>query len=167
MRYFATPARQILINSAVVGILGVLGCSDDGLGKRYPVSGTVTYKGEPLKEGSIVFAPTAPNGRGATGTIVDGAYSLTTQEPGDGAFPGSYKVTINDKKVDEAKVSADSEKLAAKAGVKATMPDPAVIARQRKVAKSGIPVKYLSQDASGLTAEVKAESNSFDFPLVD
>jgi len=60
MRYFAMPARQIVTHLAVVGILSVLGCSDDGLGKRYPVSGTVTYKGEPLKEGSIVFARPPP-----------------------------------------------------------------------------------------------------------
>ena len=49
-------------------------------------------------------------------------------------------------------------------GCKATMPDPAVIARQRREAKSGIPEKYNTQDASGLTAEVKAESEHDRLP---
>ena len=34
--------------------------SDDGLGKRYPVSGTVTYKDQPVPKGSISFVPDDP-----------------------------------------------------------------------------------------------------------
>src|SRR5205814_10307515 len=29
--------------------------TEDGLGKRYPVSGTVTYNGQPLEKGEISF----------------------------------------------------------------------------------------------------------------
>ena len=76
------------------GLLVASGCSDDGLGKRYPVSGTVTYNGKPLEKGQINFLPTAPDGRSASGDIQAGEYSLTTQTPGDGALPGKYRVTI-------------------------------------------------------------------------
>ena len=74
----------------------VLGCSDDGLGKRYPVNGTVTYKGQAAQAGDDRLHPRPPPTaavRPARST--DGTYSLTTQDPGDGAFPGSYKVTIS------------------------------------------------------------------------
>src|SRR5690242_799074 len=79
---------------AFAGILALVGCSDDGLGKRFPVSGTITYLGKPLEKGSITFTPTNPEGRGAVGEIKNGSYVLTTQTAGDGAFPGSYSVTI-------------------------------------------------------------------------
>jgi len=162
------PARRVVTSLAVAGILSILGCSDDGLGKRYAVTGKVTYKGQPVKRGSVIFNPEKEEGRGASSDIAeDGTYSLTTQTPGDGAFPGTYKVTIVSKSVDMEKVEAASKKLAEKAGVKATMPDPAMLARQSRVTKSEIPAKYASQDRSGLTREVKAESNTFDFALED
>jgi hypothetical protein len=41
------------------------------------------------------------------------------------------------------------------------------IARANKVAKRLVPEKYSSPETSGLRAEVKAQSNSFDFPLTD
>ena len=45
------------------------GCGDDGYGRRYPVSGTVTYKGQPLKQGTITFTPAdADAGRPPAGT---------------------------------------------------------------------------------------------------
>ncbi len=75
-----------------VGLLGVgAGCGrDDGLGAHIPVSGTVKLDGEPLKSGNIVFAP-IEMGRGAQGTIVDGAFSISgAQAPS----PGTHRVEI-------------------------------------------------------------------------
>src|SRR5262249_51211635 len=57
---------------------------------RIPVSGTVKLGGEPLKTGNIVFAPLQV-GRGAQGTIVDGAFSIPR---GQGPSPGTYRVEI-------------------------------------------------------------------------
>lgn len=159
--------RRIRNILAVVGILASLGCSDDGLGKRYPVSGNVTYKGKPLAKGTITFVPSAPEGRGANGDITAGTFSLTTQTPDDGAFPGSYKVLVTDKQANMSKVDEDSKKFAAKSGQMATQPDPASIARAYKSAKNTVPSKYSSSATSPLSAEVKAESNAFDFPLED
>jgi hypothetical protein len=40
------------------------------------VSGHVTYKGQPIKKGTITFFPKAPKVRPAGGVIQDGKYSL-------------------------------------------------------------------------------------------
>jgi hypothetical protein len=91
----ATLLRRIsrsafALSATAAALLIALGCGDDGLGKRYPVSGKVTYKGEPVASGSISFYATndASGTRGASGVITDGAYSLSTQGDSDGAFPG-------------------------------------------------------------------------------
>jgi len=161
------PARRILASLTVAGILAFPGCSDDGLGKRYPVSGTVTYNGKPVEKATISFVPSTGEGRGASGEITDGTYTLTTQSPGDGAFPGTYKVLIDSRAVDMAKVEEGSQKLAAKVGIQTKQVDPALIAKFRKTAKSSIPTKYSSATDSNLTAEVKAESNTIPFTLAD
>ena len=62
--------------------------------KRYRVQGEVTYNGKPLAHGTINFIPQGDDGRGASGTIQEGAYDLTTLTPGDGAIPGTYRVTV-------------------------------------------------------------------------
>ena len=71
--------------------------TDDGLGKRYPVSGTVTYNGKPLEKGKISFVPEDPKNVGASGAIENGSYTLSTGGQDDGARAGKYKVTITAK----------------------------------------------------------------------
>src|SRR5277367_4314566 len=58
-------------------LLYVAGCSDDGVGKRYPVSGTVKYKGEPVAKARISLYPKG-DGRGASGDVTDGTFSSLT-----------------------------------------------------------------------------------------
>ena len=90
---FASRALALLVGPA---LLFVLGCSgDDGLGKRYRVSGQVTYKGQPVEKGVVNFVPLTEGGHGATGQIENGSYSLTTLNLNDGAMSGKYKVTID------------------------------------------------------------------------
>ena len=48
-----------VVAMAGLGLVTVLGCGDDtGLAQRYPVSGTVTYNGDPVEKGRIDFIPT-------------------------------------------------------------------------------------------------------------
>lgn len=70
--------------------LPAAGCGSAGL---VPVSGTVNYKGAPLKTGTIAFVP--EKGRPSYGKIVDGKIvDVTTFQANDGVPPGAYKVQI-------------------------------------------------------------------------
>lgn len=158
---------------SLLGLSFAVGCGGDGLDTRYPVSGTVNYNGKPVENGMISFVPEAAEGRGASGDIKDGAYSLTTNTPEDGAFPGSYKVTVSSKDTEEAKAKAEVaiRKLAAKAKVQVDtshgIPDPAMMGKALRKAKSNVPTKYSSSGATDLKAEVKAETNTINFELKD
>jgi hypothetical protein len=137
------------------------GCGDQtGLSKRFPVTGNVTYKGRPLARGNINFIPTggAATDRAATATIENGRYSLTTATESDGAFPGTYDVTITSTDVDLTEVKAHMK------GGSGHQDD---VLRANRNAKSLIPEKYGFPDKSGLKAEVKASSNTLDFTLKD
>jgi hypothetical protein len=171
----AMQYRNLLACRSLAVMIGpalfiVLGCSqDDGLGKRYGVSGTVTYNGQPVAKGRINFIPKDKGARGASGQIENGSFSsLTTLSTGDGALPGEYTVAIDTKEIDEAAAKAETEKLAKKHGMSnlAQMP-PELQAKMAKQAKSSIPKKYENPENSKLTAKVEEHSNSFEFKLTD
>jgi major membrane immunogen (membrane-anchored lipoprotein) len=157
-----TPRRPaIVLSFATLGLLLVVGCGDStGLPKRYPVSGKVTYNGEPVKSGTIVFEPSdISSGRFGNGTIEDGYYKLSTSGEGpDGALPGDYKIIIISKSVDMAQVEANRK------GGAGRQDD---VFKAEKKAKSNVPQKYARSDTSGLTAKVEEKSNTFDFTLTD
>ena len=161
---FITPFMSALL--LVPALIG-LGCGDDGLGKRYAVSGKVTYKGEPVKKGNINFIPTDPDGHGATGLITDGQYSLSTLNPGDGALPGTYKVTVDDRQVNDQQVKADLDALSKQRGINYSRPPEEMLLKATKAAKGALPGKYQIPSTSGLEKQVKAESNTFNFELTD
>jgi hypothetical protein len=146
-----------------------LGCSDDGFGKRNPVSGTVKYNGQPVAKGRINFVPKGGAGHGAHGEIENGSFgSLTTLNPGDGAVAGDYTVTVDTREIDEAAAKAEGEKLAQKHGMSnlAQLP-PEVQAKAFAKAKSSVPAKYQSSSTTDLKATVAEGSNSFEFELKD
>jgi hypothetical protein len=146
------------ISSAAVLI--VVGCGDNtGLPARYPVSGTVTYKGAPVEKGSITFEPTSADARHASGAITDGSYTLTTLAENDGAMPGDYKVVIISTELDTSEIQARSKGGAAH--------HDEAFAKAVKTAKNLVPKKYGRSDTSGLTAKVEAKSNTLDFDLKD
>jgi hypothetical protein len=150
--------------SVVVAVIGsglfwAAGCGyDDGIGKRFHVSGKVTYNGQPLKLGTVNFLPEDPNtARPAAGEIhEDGSFTLTTQTPGDGAMGGKYKVSISAYDVDKSKVGSPTQ------GGSADQ-----VAVSQAQGKSLIPIKFTGTDSSGLTATVGPGSTSFTFDLKD
>lgn len=83
---------------AGVALMTVLGCGDDGLPRRYLVSGTVTYLGKPVESGSITFHPAGQKGHSAGGVVTDGKFNLSTLATEDGAVSGHYKVTVASQK---------------------------------------------------------------------
>lgn len=142
-----------------VGFLLASGCgTDDGLGRRYPVSGNVTYQGKPLEKGQISFISKTPEARTATGDIENGYYRLTTLTDGDGAIPGKYGVTIIAKSPDYAQLLEKS---------KGGIPHQRDAMKVNQEAKRLIPAKYEQEKTSGLDQEVKAQSNTINFELKD
>lgn len=66
------------------------------------VTGHVTYDGQPLKQGQVVFEPRGA-GRMAIGQVVDGRYSIAAQR---GPLPGEYVVRITSTRATGEKASA-------------------------------------------------------------
>ncbi len=119
------------------------GCSRDMPMGR--VSGRVTFEGNPVTEGQIVFQP--EQGPAASGLLdAEGRYRLSTHAPGDGAVQGLHRVTI----------------VPAEAGVQLQPGQPPA---PPTAPKFNLPEKYLRPETSELTAEVAAGSNTFNFAL--
>ena len=161
-----------VLAASVILVITSCGGTDDGLGRRFPVSGKVTYNGKPLEKGAISFVPDDPKGVGASGAIENGSYALSTGGNNDGARAGKYKVTITAKEDSTAKAKAEFEK--ANRGLKnaAGTEDLGYIPKQfmtkaAEEAKSLIPAGYGDVRTTTLTAEVKEQSNTIDFKLSD
>jgi hypothetical protein len=155
-----TFASRAVVSLAGAALVIIIGCSDNtGLAKRYAVSGTINYNGKPVEKGTVTFTPTQADGRTASGDIANGHYTLTTAEPGDGALPGSYKVTVTAKEMDTTELKAIAK------GGQHHHDD--AFAKAVKNAKALVPSKYSLADTSGLTAEVKTQPNTIPFELND
>jgi hypothetical protein len=172
-RWRKAMARKVAVTllCAILTAATFIGCGDDsGLPTRYPVSGTITYNGKALEQGNINFAPNGPGGRPAGGNIINGKYSLTTQDAEDGAVPGEYKVSVVAKTTDTSTVDLKikgATTVEAKKAISAVFPQK-VAAKAAAKAKSLIPAKYGSPETSGLKFQVKPQSNSgVDFDLKD
>lgn len=134
-----------------VVVIAVAGCSGSDRPTTVPVRGKVTYKGQPVTQGTVTFQPVkAAEGypqRPATGTInSDGTYELATFENGDGAIPGEYQVAV---------ISKTGE---------ATVEEP------NALEKWLVPQKYGDAGQSGLTASVSSDASgplAIDFDLTD
>jgi hypothetical protein len=75
-------------------MLLAMGCSRKNTG-RYDLSGAVSFKGQPVPTGSIIFAPDVSKGNsgpGSTAEIKDGVYRTL---PGRGTIGGPHIATIS------------------------------------------------------------------------
>ena len=80
---------------SVLIIAAAAGCGSDGLPGMVAIQGTVTYKGEPLTHGTVLYLPKDGSGRQARGEIQpDGRFELTTLRAGDGAQVGEYSIVV-------------------------------------------------------------------------
>src|SRR4051794_22492076 len=80
------------------------GCGPTDRPPLAQVTGKVTYKGQPLEAGEVVFSPVlesaARTGQPAIGTIGSGGwYRMTTFDDGDGALIGDHIVTVKSNEV--------------------------------------------------------------------
>ncbi len=80
----------------VVGLLASLGCGEKAP-EGHTVSGTVSYKGNPVSRGTIMFAPDASAGNSGPAVmfqIVDGKYQENPEDP-KRHKGGAFQVRIN------------------------------------------------------------------------
>jgi hypothetical protein len=138
-------ARTVAANFAGLAAccLALCGCGDDrGL---VPVSGTVTLGGQAMPgPGDLTFVPLeTPEGfpvRPAKAEFAaDGFFRAQSYQPGDGLYPGKYRVLVSCWEV-------------------APTPD-------GPPAKSFIPRRYQSHAESGLELQVEPGSAAIDFPI--
>ncbi len=90
----ATAWRGVL--GVVCLVLGLAqdGCRSDSGPERYELSGSVTYNGQPVPAGYILFEPDKSKGNdgpGSSADIEDGRYRTP---PGQGVIGGPHIVTI-------------------------------------------------------------------------
>jgi hypothetical protein len=150
-----------------VGLSAFVGCGGDDLPRRYPVYGTVTYKGKPVESGTITFTPDDLNkGRSAGSAIKDGHYSLASLTTDDGAMAGHYKVTVVAQKMItdgmDPKLKTMYEKAISSPGV----PIPPQAKKKVKI-EDLVPKKYCDPKTSSLQAEVAEKRNEVNFDLPD
>jgi hypothetical protein len=123
------------------------------------ISGTVTYRGSPVKMAAIHFLPTVVGGLPASGRIVDGEIKdVFTRTQGDGIKAGKYRIAI---------MSYDEAFLESTAKRDFNGPDPAEVARAANNFKSSIPIKYNNSRESGLVAEISPANRTLHLELVD
>jgi hypothetical protein len=160
----STRCLAVLAGPALL-VIASCGDTDDGLGKRYPVSGTVTYNGSPLEKGAISFVTEdVSKNFGATGTITNGSYTLSMGGDGDGAQAGKYKVTIIAKEDYMEKAQAEYKKVTGGESPKLL---PNFVGKAAAEAKSLIPAGYGDTRTTTLNAEVQPKSNTINFELSD
>jgi hypothetical protein len=95
----------------------------------------VLANGKPLTRGRVVFMPIEGLSPPASGDLeVDGSFTLTTREPGDGAAAGQYKLRV----------------------------EPASGRGGRNGKRPVFPLKYIDEDSSGVVITVKAGPNTLE-----
>jgi hypothetical protein len=113
------------------------------------VSGTVTYKGEPLPQGQVIFF--GPNNQVASASIEEGGKYTATKVP-----LGEVKVAVTTPPAPSKQaIKAAKDKKRFERGVPITLPENTI----------SIPKKYENPEQSGLSLTVKAGSQPYDIDL--
>jgi hypothetical protein len=139
------PMTKLAYTFYCLGLCALLvGCGGSKYSgdKRYPLTGEVTFDGQPIDLGSIAFIPAGGEGRGSGGVIQDGKYDVPEEK---GATAGTYRVEIHWLKL---------------TGKRLRDPDTGEMYDERREA---IPAKF--HTSSELTAEVPLPENRHDFKL--
>jgi len=154
MRWITLSLRPSAWYAVSLIAFAQFGCAGGHVGAppTVPVSGMVTYNGEPVADATVSFHPQGDHRSAYAKTDAAGAYRLTTVHEHDGAMLGEYQVTVS-KIIDENAVAPTND-------IAAVRPTPKYT--------SMIPEKYGKPTTSGLSASVeKGSPNQFDFTLSD
>lgn len=152
--------------TATLLVACISGCGGEGSAPPvpvFPVSGKVTYKGQPVVGADITFSSEGAN-RSAFGRTDDqGEYHLTTFKVNDGAVEGKQTVTIS------KTIAPPPTEPEAPTESEAYVPPGFGPPPKEVKVEQGLPVKYGSAATSGLIAIVTTNKadNVFDFDLKD
>jgi hypothetical protein len=102
-QFYDGPSRRVSLVALLPALTMLVGCGESRI-EVVPVSGRVTFAGQPPAGAQIVLHPAntsnpsdvAPSGRVGN----DGSFTITAYEQGDGAPPGEYVATIQWYKID-------------------------------------------------------------------
>ena len=124
---------------------GLVGCGSSDNLSRAPLTGKVTYKGQPLSHGMIGLLPTdgtkSPQGSGAI--ALDGSYEISTAGK-SGAVVGTHKVIVQCRQ----EVSNEEK-------------------RQMKIGQLLIPSQYASYNRTPLEVKVNPKGTVFNIEIID
>ena len=135
----ARTRRSILPALTAFALLAAAGCGSG----HVPLTGEVSYDGQPIDEGTITFvSPTEDDAAGKPSARIEGGKYKFDKDTGPA--PGKYKVQITWLKKSGQKVSTGDGEV-----------------RDDKV--NVLPAKFNTQTT--LKAEVKSGSPKMDFPL--
>lgn len=142
--------RRLIGPSLLPTLLLLAGCGSSGP-TVVPVHGKVTWKGQPLDSGTVVFhqvnLPAGELRRPAMALLKpDGTFRLSSLEEGDGVLPGRYAVSVQSLTGGNAMEFLDAN----------------------SAPTSRIPHRYGSPETSGLTAKIAADAGAVElqFDLV-
>lgn len=164
--------RRIILSSllAFALVINVAGCPLWSTGKArpklYKVSGTIKYKGHPVKGAIVTFyAEDLKVGRRASTGFTDdsGIYHLTHFDTDDGSPEGKKVVTISKNEVAKGASLMNPAEYGQKrqSSGSAVGPDYPVLPERK------LPAKYADPQTSGLVRTVVPKENSFSFDLTD
>lgn len=137
--------RSVITQTILVSLLVAaftLGCSQKE--KLGAVSGKVTFKGQPLTEGVVIFTNAAKGIHMTAKLDEQGCYKVVMAK-GEGLPPGDYQVSVNPPTVEVPMGPARTA---------APMP-----------VYPNIPMKYRNSKTSGLKLTVTEEGNTLDIDM--
>jgi hypothetical protein len=173
---------QCVSSLSVAALVLSIGCSGNGLNLA-KVRGKVTYKGQPIKNGTVFFMPDDTKGTigpPAVGSITsDGSYIMSTESSGDGVIVGSHKVGITGMEEHPISSSPAPTPETDPAGYMKAKAKDAALARSAVAPKEEviftdrggvkwrfvIPKKLTNPQESGIIAKVERGSNTMNFDI--
>jgi hypothetical protein len=124
-----------------------VGCSSGNGLNLARVQGKVTFKGEPVKKGTVFFFPDGSKGTvgpSAVGGITGGSYIASTEYGGDGVIVGTHKIGLSGLEAATAKAGPSTG-----TGVEAEKGDVSPIQAKSKAAKGARGPQNKSKAAKG------------------
>ena len=149
-----------LVAAGLLALTVGCGAGDPQGPKTVPAKGKVTYKNAPVEGATVSFLGDGKSAPAVAVTDAAGEFILTTTRSGDGAVPGTHRVTVSKFVAPPAKAQIGPM----------SMEDAAKTSKEPPTSKplSMLPEKYGMVNSSGLEFTVKeGDKNDFKIELTE